>query len=553
MLPPIRAVSSVAAPAAQTEASVVSEALSSLASEPDAAVALSIAMSAGVEGKLNMLLIAARERMVESLFAAVDAVSAALNLPQEPGETNSAFALRLADTISNLTPSQLGNVQQQVNTAVKTLPLPLIARALHDPTGVAAAQVVAYLEVVRYKDRDLATKAVVSSYGLNDGNPEASIATKSEPQAAKQIGGTTINSMLGQISSEEAPALPGGIGAPLKASPAPVVNAATSPGQGSETTSRQVLAPLGIPSQAPTDAGEPRNAKSPVVVAIQSNAISVAGEASASLIQGKLPVQAQTSMEARAQPPQAVQASVPRQIQQIEADIQEGLKVVVSLAIDAAGPDILQIMAQGEPLADKVVAQALVADMMDSVTLQSLSQADLPDPAVAPVATASPTSVAQPLPVDEKLAQVNLASTPAEGPPPPTAAPLAAMQMQPSAMSVVGVPFAIAQYLPTNEIVDEREDIFIDRVDPVDDEKHGQGQAGQPEEHEEAEGDEQTLQAADHAAEPSAEDATGNDGVVVEALKVPTEPAQLALPASPPREPLRDHAFDLYQRMVGWE
>ena len=108
------------------------------------------------------------------------------------------------------------------------------------------------------------------------------------------------------------------------------------------------------------------------------------------------------------------------------------------------------------------------------------------------------------------------------------------------------------QYLPTHEIVDEREDIFIDSVDPVDDEKQGQGQPGGQAEDDATNGEEPDDQAPARTISLAAED--DGDGIAAqEAPKASVEPKQLALPASVPVEPLRDRAYDLYQRMVGWD
>jgi hypothetical protein len=548
MLPPIRAVSGAVAPVVQSEAAVVSETLSSLVAAPDAAVALSMAASAGVEGKLNMLLIAARARMVDSLFAAIDAISAALNTPQKQGETTIAFALRLADSIGELTPTQLDNVQQQVNAQVKALPLPLIAQALQEPTGPAAAQVVAYLEVVKYKERDLATKAVVGSYGLNDGQPDAPVAAEMRPQAMKQMDAPTINLSVGQIVAGKAMSLSADAVGTLKTPPTPAADPALSTQAPEVGPEKAEGAGVVVPPGAAVT-GEAKDAKVAAAVLLPI-AAAVPNEATTSPIPVKVSLPPQTDLSAQPQP--VAQASVPRQIQQIEAAVQEGLKVVVHLAIEVAGPELLQIMAQGEPLADKVVAQALVADMMDSVTLQFLPQTAAPDPTKAPAVALASASTSQPILASEELSQTGRAVLPASEPPAPSAVPLAAAQMQAVVVPVVGVPFAIAQYLPTHEIVAEREDIFIDSVDPVDDEKQGQGQPGGQAEDDAANGEEPDDQAPARTISLASED--DGDGIAAEeAPKASVEPKQLALPASVPLEPLRDRAYDLYQRMVGWD
>jgi hypothetical protein len=550
VLPPIQAISSVAAPLAQSDVAAISQALSSLASEPDAAVALSMAVSAGVEGKLNMLLLAARERMVDSLFAVIDVVSAALNTPQEPGETNTAFALRLADGTTDLTPSELGNVQQQVNAQVKTLPLQLIAQALHDPAGAAAAQVVAYLEVSSYKDRDLATKAVVNSYGLNDGNPEAPIAATPLKQASAAISVLAPNTSpsVGAPTGQQIPSDRALLQATVP--PAPSENSAASGRMGGVPQQIGVAGQPAPPRQG-TEAGRPIDTRPGIVSPIAPEAGLAPPEVSAILFK----LDAGPTQPVNSNPTQAAQAFAPRQIQQIEANIQDGLKVVINLVIDTAGPELLQIMAQGEPLANKVLAQALVANMMDSIELQTQPPAialDSKTPASIPVsmATLQPTLV-------EEVAQTSaLSSRPADAAPAPAPIPLAAAQVQAIVIPVVGVPFAIAQYLPTSVVVDDREDIFVDRVDPVDGEKHGKGHADQQQEEEEGQaeagGDEPKHEPRDQPVSSSS-DVGSLDAAASNRLPASTEGPQLALPRSHALPPLQDHAHELYQRMAGWE
>ncbi len=56
---------------------------------------LSSTVNASVEGKLNMLLVAARERMFDSLLSPSTTLSVALNVSRGPDESNAALAQRL--------------------------------------------------------------------------------------------------------------------------------------------------------------------------------------------------------------------------------------------------------------------------------------------------------------------------------------------------------------------------------------------------------------------------------------------------------------------------
>lgn len=171
MLSPVAAVSVVGAPiekpvVATAETSGVQTAATPLA-------VLSSGVNASVEGKLNMLLVAARERMFESLLSAIDAASVALNVPREPDESNVVFAQRLADAIRSLPPQQLAAAQQQLNAQVKTpVPLPLLAAALDNPDSPQAVQIAISLDTSLTQEPDAVIRAVVNSYGQNAGEPD---------------------------------------------------------------------------------------------------------------------------------------------------------------------------------------------------------------------------------------------------------------------------------------------------------------------------------------------------------------------------------------------
>jgi hypothetical protein len=549
VLPPVQAVSSVAAPVAQIGVAESLENPSATPVEPDAAVALSMGVSAGVEGKLNMLLLATRERMIDSLFAVIDAVSAALDTTRQPDETTTEFAVRLADAMTKLTPGELGDVQQQVSAEVKMPPLSLIAQAFRDPAGAAAVQVVAYLEVSSYGESDLATQTVVDSYGLNDGNAELPVSAsllKPGPALTPDLGQSSSQASVlvpGQLnpSADSAPLQPAPLSVAVEISAAPV----SVPVQQIEAAGRTV------PPAQPTEAGQsiepdqvpvPRNSTETVNEAPKISAVTVG-------------LAADPTRLMNANPTQAAQAFAPRQVQQVKADIQDGLKVVVNLVIDSAGPELLQIMEQGKPLADRVLAEALVSDMADGIELQTPPAAIGADgKASAPVAES--TAALQPIPVDSDMHTSALPSRPTDATATPSVVPLAAAQMQAMAAPIVGVPFAIAQYLPASVVDDDREDIFIDRVDPVDGEKHGSGQADdQDAEEEQAEtaGDEPKQEPSKQALTPGPIDGGSDAAIRPDRPSAGTEGSPPASPDPAPFSSLQDNAHERYRRMVGWE
>ncbi|MBX4959110.1 hypothetical protein [Rhizobium lentis] len=172
MLTPVRAASNASFSSQGQTAAIVAGGLgrSVVAPAPVNAVEASDLNSA-IAGKLNILLLAARERMVEALFDVIDAAGRSISLARREDETNLAFASRLADAIQRLPAARIDEVERQLTEQGHNLPLRMIAEALKNPTGPEAARIIAYLEMVRYKDRDLAARAVVRSYGQNDASP----------------------------------------------------------------------------------------------------------------------------------------------------------------------------------------------------------------------------------------------------------------------------------------------------------------------------------------------------------------------------------------------
>lgn len=163
-------------------------------------------LNSSVAGKLNILLLAVRARMVDALLDVLNATSEAVSIPREEDEPDLAFASRLAAAIQKLPPAKIEQLERQLAMQGHAVPLRLLAEALRNPAGPEAARIATYLETIRYKDRDLATRAVVRSYGQNDASPPrqeqrgeisihrdnltvapgAPVTTKREPEAPRQ-------------------------------------------------------------------------------------------------------------------------------------------------------------------------------------------------------------------------------------------------------------------------------------------------------------------------------------------------------------------------------
>ncbi len=172
MLTPVRAASNASFSSQGQTAAIVASGLGHSVIAPAPVNAVEAAdLNSAIAGKLNILLLAARERMVEALFDVIDAAGRSISLDRGEDESNLAFASRLADAIRRLPTARIDEVERQLTVQGHGLPLRTIAEALKNPTGPEAARIVAYLEIVRYKDRDLAARAVVRSYRQNDASP----------------------------------------------------------------------------------------------------------------------------------------------------------------------------------------------------------------------------------------------------------------------------------------------------------------------------------------------------------------------------------------------
>jgi hypothetical protein len=128
-------------------------------------------LNSAVTAKLNILLLAVRARMVEALLDVINAAGDALSQPRDDDETELAFASRLVYAIQKLPAAKIEAVERRLAAQGHSVPLRLLAAALKNPAGPEAARIAAYLETVRYEDRDLAARAVARSYGQNDASP----------------------------------------------------------------------------------------------------------------------------------------------------------------------------------------------------------------------------------------------------------------------------------------------------------------------------------------------------------------------------------------------
>jgi hypothetical protein len=579
MLSPVAAVSVVGAPIEKPVVATAETSGAQTAATPLAV--LSSAVNASVEGKLNMLLVAARERMFESLLSAIEAASVALNVPREPDESNVVFAQRLADAIRSLPPQQLAAAQQQLNAQVKTpVPLPLLAAALDNPNSPQAVQIAINLDTSLTQEPDAVIRAVVNSYGQNAGEPDVvgqqqapvpAQATSRTPEAAANTAMAapsaerTSAPSLANTTTAVPTALPEKMAAPSLApvTVLPSLPAAQTPPQTAVAIIQTIVSPAAVPvpeamseleavvmpQTTPNQPASPQGANVPVIkentpsqiaVTVRDEAFPVTPLPPAASGEAKLPTEIALIRSPLTPPP------VPRDIQQLQADIKQGLQVVIAPPIDVTGSDPSQLTRSDMPLAERVIAQALAADRQD---LQPLPPAAR-DESVRNLTAALAGQTAVSSEEAQNAPPAALPGKPQINAPPMTTMDMAAAVAQTGTTiaPLLGIPFAIAHYLPADTPADD--DLKrVDRVDLVDEERE-QGQGGETarddsEDDSEPEATDQPTAAALVSEETDAE--------VVSTSVISVAPKIAALPAPAPVDPLSDHAFDFYRRMTSWE
>ncbi|MFS8048538.1 hypothetical protein [Rhizobium sp. BR 314] len=549
LLPAVGAVSAVSASIEKPV--VVTAETSGLQTTATPMAVLSSAVSASVEGKLNMLLVAARERMFDSLLSAIDTAARALNLAREPGESNAVYAQRVAAAISNLSPQQLAAAQQRMDAQMSTpVPLPLLAAALADPESPQTVQLALGLEQASTVEPDAVLKAVVNSYGQNAGEAKAA-ATQSLAPAILQKVADIAAQAASLASPVKEPTSAGATAQPMQTAPAlqeAAQSGATSPSPATTTqaASGQALPQTGTvtaPQAAPTaSAGLGINAAttSPSQP-VPPPGNPVAGPLLAAIVaEAKLPIEIELIRSPLAPPP------VPRDIQQIQADLKQGLQVVINPPAMAINSDLLQIINNPAASVEKIIAQALMANAAGQTQQQPVDESGRshPIPPIsAPVALASEEEISVPLAALSGRPQA-----------PASAAAAIAMYntAEQAGMPVslpIGVPFAVANYLPAAAPSKASEQKRIDRVDPVGDEE-----SEHPDEEETAQHEDEDEPRAEEPPAQMTEETSGDAETQTDSRQSSSSSPELAaLPRPSPSDRQQDHAFDFYRRMVTWE
>jgi hypothetical protein len=141
-------------------------------------------------------------------------------MPRGENEALVDYATRLSEAVRALNPGERMAIERLLNQIVKGVTLRLLAEILNNPAGPDAARLAAYIEAASAGERDLAAKAVVSSYRQN-----GSVDSAPGGNAARNPAGTGV-------PAASTPAATGTPGAT-----APGTNAATSPAAPSSPSS----------------------------------------------------------------------------------------------------------------------------------------------------------------------------------------------------------------------------------------------------------------------------------------------------------------------------
>ncbi|MGR9423386.1 hypothetical protein [Rhizobium leguminosarum] len=514
MLTPVRAASNASFSSQGQTAAIVASGLGHSVIAPPPVNAVEAAdLNSAIAGKLNILLLAARERMVEALFDVIDAAGRSISLDRGEDESNLAFASRLADAIRQLPTAGIDEVERQLTEQGHSVPLRTIAEALKNPTGPEAARIVAYLEIVRYKDRDLAARAVVRSYGQNDASP---MRAEARPE----------------IRLHE-DSLPAAMRQPADKVPAPadsLIEAAAL------TTTEEALIAESVEAADPeTSQAENRAQPTP------ATASEVAPEKSASQeIETRQPLSTEAAAaddtQETPEPPaiqphamsEKVDPVIPRNWAGIVASMTEEVSELIATIIREQDVETVleDVAVEAAVEIDAILDDAVISDATE--TLRQPAEFTAPDP--------RQSAALRPPQMDIEAAAAaarqpkEISAQPQMMPIPETAeasyVPLAAKM--PEGLAYSQLPYQFAKDTPSNETAGETHHQHQNHRDDASEDQQQARSGG-----EDAEPDAETTDAAPERRTPRMIDA---------------EPS-----AYQPGRPADDPVYALYQRMVGWE
>ncbi|OWV85891.1 hypothetical protein ATY78_24725 [Rhizobium sp. R635] len=511
MLSPVRAASNASFSSQGQTAAIAAGGLGRSVIAPAPVNAVEAAdLNSAIAGKLNILLLAARERMVDALFDVIDAAGRSISLDRGEDETNLAFASRLADAIRQLPAARIDAVERQLTAQGHSLPLRMIAEALKNPTGPEAARIVAYLEIVRYKDRDLAARAVMRSYGQNDASPM-------RPEARPEI----------QLHEGS---LPAATRQPAEKAPAPAdplieaeMNAAAEEAvvaEAVEAADPETPRPENRAQSAPVTVREAAPEKSATREIETREALPTETTAAEEMTEAPV-AQPRTTSE-------KLDPVIPRNWAGIVASMTEEVSEMIATIIREQ--DIEAVVEDGPVEAaveiDAILDEAVISDATETLTRQP---AELAMPDARQPAAPRPPQMDMDIAAAAARQPKDIAAQPDPMPmPAPAEAPYLPLQARmPEGLPYAPLPYQFAKDMPANETAGETHH------------QHQHHRDDAPE-------DEQQAQSGGEDAEP--------DGEETEAQPARRTPRMIdAEPTPHQASAVADPVYALYQRMVGWE
>lgn len=120
-------------------------------------------------GRLDVLSLSAQLQLAQGFSIFAETIGRLIKVPRREGETLADYAQRLSEAVKAMNPAEKAALERTLNQLVKGISIRLLTEILNNPAGPEAARVAMQLETAQLLDRDLAAKAVVSSYRQNAG------------------------------------------------------------------------------------------------------------------------------------------------------------------------------------------------------------------------------------------------------------------------------------------------------------------------------------------------------------------------------------------------
>lgn len=167
MLPPVRAaLSSSVDYHAPSQQPVQRQRIDVANNSANAQPAVSAPLSGG---RLDILSLSAQLQLAQGFSIFAETIGKLIKLPRREGEALLDYAQRISEAVKAMNPAERAALERILNQLVKGVTLRLLAEILNNPAGPDAARFAMRMEAAQLLDRDLAAKAVVSSYRQNAG------------------------------------------------------------------------------------------------------------------------------------------------------------------------------------------------------------------------------------------------------------------------------------------------------------------------------------------------------------------------------------------------